>query len=872
MKLKFKPHTIIMLVGPTESGKSTFAKEILVPGLRYTDESKNFNMNVQYISSDEIRKDLLGYDYDKHDNIMLESSELAFDMMYKKIDLVTSFPINAEFVVLDTTGLSEQFRKDIRDIAEKNNYNIDVVVFNYKDMKDYYGDNRNKKLIVNHVTRLRREVLKELRSSDYNNIYSIKKRDFFKEIENIDFFDPFMERIINKNYVIEIEGLENYLGHYLDNNYEYTIISDVHEEVDALKELLLKKKFLLEGNKIIGNERNENARIVLVGDWIDKGNRTKEIIEFLLDNDEYFYLVKGNHENFVYKYLKGEIIDGIVSNELIENQFTSIKHLITNEELKNKFFSLVEKSKVFYAFKGITSNSFYVTHAPCENKYIGKLDKLSIKSQMRFSYDRSEDLENQLSFLRKEGVFNCPYHVFGHVATKEGFRILNKLSIDTGAVYGNKLTSVSFGSNKVFYYSVSVNKELVEVLPLIFKAKAKTVNLKDLDRDDIKKLKYVSKNKINYISGTMSPADKDLEKGILESLDKGLDYFKKSGVGKVILQHKYMGSRCNIYLNKDVENSFAVSRNGYIIRKIDLSDVFEKLAKKHGKYMEEKGIQILELDGELLPWRALGEGLIENSFKPVEISVGKEIDLLRKYNFESSFEKLNNNYEQSDFKADRNIINKSELLKKYGNRDYANFKNIENYKNIPLDNSEAMWEIFKEQIELFGVDSEVDYSAFNILKIIYEDGREETLDGNAEDVFNLISEDDYVIVDLNNENEWEKAREFYEETTVNKKMEGVVIKPLVEKEGVLPFMKVRNERYLTIVYGYDYKLPHKYKKLLNEKSITNKVRTSLKEHELGKEMLRIPLSDINENNAEYKQIVANMLFEVKRESEIDPRL
>jgi predicted kinase len=860
VKLKFKPHTMILLVGPTESGKSTFAKEVLIPGLSYIKEDSNFKMNVQYISSDEIRRELLGYDYDKHDSIMLESSELAFDLMYKKINVVTSFPINAEFVVIDTTGLSELFRQDMMEIAKNNNYNLDVVVFNYKDMKDYYESDKNKRLIVNHVTRLRRDVLKDLRSSDYNNIYSIKKKNFL------------LDGKVNEDYKVEVSDLDYYASHFLPSEYEYSIIGDVHEQVETLKELLVKKKFIFEGNQIVGNERHDNVRVVLVGDWIDKGNNTEEMINFLLENEDYFYLVKGNHENFVYKYLKGDKGALGVDKEILNNQFTSVKTLINNEELKNKFYGLVEKSKVFYAYKGTGSKSFYVTHAPCENKYIGKLDNFSIKKQLRFSISREENLESQLKFIKDEGVFNFPYHVFGHVATQEGFKLLNKISIDTGSVYGNKLTSVSFNSNKSFFYSAVSNLELVEKLDHIFKAKPKSVNLKDLDRDDLKKLYFAADNKINYISGTMAPADKDLENEVLESLEKGLDYFNKKGVKKVILQPKYMGSRCNIYLNKNIEESFAVSRNGYKIKRVDLTEVYELLTVKFGKYMEDNHIKLLILDGELLPWSVLGEGLIENSFKPVEVAVGKEISLLNKYNFEKNFDELNDLYEESGFKFDRNQVNKKELSKKYGDKDYSTFKSLEGYKHVHNDVKENMWKVFKEQVELYGESSETRFSCFNILKIVKEDNTEEYFEGDAEELFKFVSEDEYVVINLDNEEDLTKAREFYETLTVEKKMEGVVIKPLVEKVGVLPFMKVRNEKYLTIVYGYDYKLPHKYGKLLNQKSINMKVNTSLKEHELGKAMLRIKRDDIHDKNEEFKQIVANLLFEVKKESTIDPRL
>ncbi|MOA43840.1 hypothetical protein D3C78_1660390 [compost metagenome] len=103
-------------------------------------------------------------------------------------------------------------------------------------------------------------------------------------------------------------------------------------------------------------------------------------------------------------------------------------------------------------------------------------------------------------------------------------------------------------------------------------------------------------------------------------------------------------------------------------------------------------------------------------------------------------------------------------------------------------------------------------------------------------------------------------------------MEGVVIKPEVSVPYAVPYMKVRNTEYLSIIYGYDYRFPHKYKKLLKQKNINMKLRTSLNESRMGKELLSIPFAEIAPDNASYKEVAANLLFEVAREKEIDPRL
>ena len=80
-------------------------------------------------------------------------------------------------------------------------------------------------------------------------------------------------------------------------------------------------------------------------------------------------------------------------------------------------------------------------------------------------------------------------------------------------------------------------------------------------------------------------------------------------------------------------------------------------------------------------------------------------------------------------------------------------------------------------------------------------------------------------------------------------------------------MKVRNHKYLTIIYGYDMYFPKKFEKLFNQKNINRKVRASKIEYRLGEELLRMDIT-----SDEFKQTIANFMFENEKEKDIDPRL
>ncbi|MBC1803226.1 metallophosphoesterase [Listeria booriae] len=851
MELKTQVHTIFMLVGPTECGKSTFAQNILLPKLAFTAPDKNFYSNVQYLSSDLIRQEILGKDYDKYAQIMLESSDQTFEFLFKKLDLVTKFPINAEFVVLDTTGLAADFREKVREVAKKNNYNLEIILFDYRNRDDYYASERSKKIISSHVTRLKKEILPTISRENYKQIHRIRTKNTTS--------DDFTVTITNK---------DEFLNTLLPAAQNYTMIGDVHECVDELKLLLQKLGCQIDGNTIT----NSPQKIVLVGDWIDKGKKTREITEFLHENQQHFLFVLGNHENFVHKYILGEIKGA--NQEIVDNYFDSIPDLVQDPALFAKFEELFHLAQPFYRYIGEDNASFYVTHSPCKNKYIGKLDANSARHQRNFHLDRTRPVQEQLTFLENDAVYNYPYHIFGHVAAKQAFRIKNKLHLDTGCAHGNTLTAVTIKYRKTIYHSVkSENGQLTGELPTLFKQN-KTVSLADLDTESLRRLHYISKNKVNFISGTMSPAPKDLETNNLESLEQGLKYFINKNVSHVILQAKYMGSRCNLYLHKNTKSSFATSRNGFKTTHIDLSPVYAALHQRFGEYMTQNNIQMLILDGELLPWQALGKELIEEQFQPIETAIETELQFLQNNGFEDSLAQLIETYDASDFAEDQNQLSKKQLIDKYSSRLYQNFKPLQQVKQhlMPLSEHEKALQTYKEQLNIYATESELDFKPFSLLKIIFNDGTEQIPNWPTSEMYRFLNDDDYVLLDLAQPDYLETAEAYFNTITTTNKMEGIVIKPEHLQKHTAPYMKVRNMDYLTLIYGYDFQFPHKFAKLIKQKNINKKLRTSINEWHLGTKLLETKFADISETNKAFQQTAANLLFEVEQEQTIDPRL
>jgi len=132
------------------------------------------------------------------------------------------------------------------------------------------------------------------------------------------------------------------------------------------------------------------------------------------------------------------------------------------------------------------------------------------------------------------------------------------------------------------------------------------------------------------------------------------------------------------------------------------------------------------------------------------------------------------------------------------------------------------------------------------------------------DSFDLVSDDDLRIINLKDSDSFEIAKLFFNKLTVDDKMEGVVIKPLDGPADVAPYMKVRNENYLTLVYGYDYK--RRYEPLCRQKRVGGKLKVSIKEHDLALAMLSA------DNGPALTELIVKMIAQLNEEKTLDPRL
>lgn len=846
---------LFITIGPKSCGKTTWIKNKLIPELSKSSES------IKYISSDDVRSELLGDDCHNEQKIR-EASNITNSMIVSKIEAFMSFPINTHYIIFDSCGLNISLIENLKYVCNKMCYEIEFIFFDLH-RSDYYKftDIKSSKMVDNQLLKIRNEILPVLGKYSKSKI---------------------RVRSLEGDFEYDDKCLHSYKSRLLPNENNYFIIGDVHGCYDELVLLLRKAGFKITDGKII--PANKNEKILFIGDIVDKGDKTKEVLKLILDNIDMIYIVRGNHEEKNYKFIQKRKENKFIEKDEYVQKYSDYKLFMDDSEAENMFIKVYEKSELYYQYESKWLK-FYATHVPCKLQYIGKPTRTE---QTNINIECSDMSYSEMyDCLFKEGILNVeenkllPYNIFGHYSFKNIYLNRNdhRIGIDTGCVFGNMLTGIWFGATNRYPIAMQVNsiKDCKDDTRLIDIPE----NI-DMDEDKAKRISYIINNKINYISGTVCPAPTDTSAMCLESLPMALETFynafeiDKAENRIITLQTKYMGSRCNLYLHKsDNKKSYANSRNGYKINSIDFTDIFDKLRSKVEYLYDKYNCDIILFDGELMPWSALGEGLIRKSFGVVSAGL-KELEVIKKFGFDEQYEDLHKKYKTSGYEKDNYSHKEKEKI--YGH-DYYSFKAIDEEKMFHIETDELIEyaKIYNEQLTIFGKPmNRPEYKPFSILKFINTKTKNDTLPmthGLSETkLYEIVSDDKQLILNLwdKYENNLVKATEFFEKITVENNMEGVVIKPDIVTSTVPPYMKVRNEKYLSIIYGYDYKNPKIYERLVNSKHIRGKYDSAINEYKLGKQMLNINYCSLESN--EYKKLLKRFIFEEEKEKNYDPRL
>jgi len=215
----------------------------------------------------------------------------------------------------------------------------------------------------------------------------------------------------------------------------YYIIGDIHGCIDKLKKLY----------ELIAYRIKVNDTLIFLGDYIDRGANSFEVIEFLKTLEKYHTTVflRGNHEDMFLSYLKNKDTSGLY---LYNGGMATLRNYRKNQGS----LLLPEKHKEFF-------NSLHF--------YYETDEFIAVHAGLRPGIDDIKKQSEYDMIWIRENFFLSSYTwpklvVFGHTPTehipggKWGEVYFNQekniAGIDTGAVFGGKLTCLRLPDRTIF--------------------------------------------------------------------------------------------------------------------------------------------------------------------------------------------------------------------------------------------------------------------------------------------------------------------------------------------------------------------------------------------------------------------------------------
>lgn len=385
------------------------------------------------------------------------------------------------------------------------------------------------------------------------------------------------------------------------------------------------------------------------------------------------------------------------------------------------------------------------------------------------------------------------------------------------------------------------------------------------------RINWMSEHKINAFSPTIAPAPKSIAHNEIESIYEGLRYYVKNGVQDIVIQKKYMGSYCDIYLHKDLDETYFVSRNGHKIEHINLTEAKIACEELYNRF-DWTNLELVIIQAELMPWDVLGKGLIKNEFEGYLNAHQQHLAFIQKSRLFEKLLKVQSGTAYTAFQNDRKAMRGKTFREKYPGHVIRQYSALQEL-NIPdMEQYAHGINIFEQQVMHYGQEAALHFKPFNILKKVYVDGREEIPNDNQ--TYSQVNDDEMQVLHITDEADIAaKATVIYEwfDSLSDEMEEGIVIKPAQAfVKNVAPALKVRNNNYLTMIYGVHFK--SELEQQIRKRSIHAKLSCSINDWAINYQLLQIPYKEINPENYYYKNLVLDRILEETAESQLDPAL
>jgi serine/threonine protein phosphatase 1 len=200
-------------------------------------------------------------------------------------------------------------------------------------------------------------------------------------------------------------------------------------------------------------------QLVFLGDYIDRGPDSRGVVSYLLDlQKESSYdvvFLKGNHEDMLLSYLG---LAGQHGEMFFYNggQATLVSYGLSSKDLSSQAVLASMPAGHIEFYQGLKS---YCTVGPYLCVHAGIHPQKSLQEQT----------EAELLWIRNKFIYSShalPYTIlFGHTPqTDVLYDLPYKIGLDTGLVYGNKLSCLEI-EEKVLY-QIGLGKTTVKQIPI----------------------------------------------------------------------------------------------------------------------------------------------------------------------------------------------------------------------------------------------------------------------------------------------------------------------------------------------------------------------------------------------------------------------
>lgn len=209
----------------------------------------------------------------------------------------------------------------------------------------------------------------------------------------------------------------------MNENGKSYVIGDVHGCSEMLEEML---------SLIPWDPEKDN--LIFIGDYIDRGNDSKGVIDILIklmESSSNVECLMGNHESLFLEYIYGRNENAFLVNGGVA---TLNSYRINGEiSIPPEHVAFIKSLKTL-----IELDDYYIVHAGLMPEV--EIKKQSIKDKL---WIREDFIFSDYDFGKKV--------IFGHTPFPTPYVVDNKIGLDTGAVFGNKLTCIELPDEKFYH-------------------------------------------------------------------------------------------------------------------------------------------------------------------------------------------------------------------------------------------------------------------------------------------------------------------------------------------------------------------------------------------------------------------------------------